>query len=73
MPYVNHVMLNEQRIDPAKVNSDERAVLQQWREQGHIEGGASGLAITREFWSAISNILWPSYVAYASCEGAEPQ
>jgi hypothetical protein len=43
MPYIQHTMMNNQRIEPAKLNGEERDVLQQWREAGHIEGGASGL------------------------------
>ena len=62
MPYIQYVMMNEQRIDPRKCNHDDRDVLQRWREEGHIEGGATGLAITREFWDIINDILFMGYV-----------
>ena len=64
MPYVQYVMMNEQRIDPRKCNQDDRLILSLWRKEGHIDGGAGGLAITRNFWDAINEILWHSYVDY---------
>ena len=62
MAYVQYVMMNDQRIDPRKVNWEERKILSKWREEEHIEGGASGLSITREFWDAMCSILWFGYV-----------
>lgn len=64
MPYVHFVMGNEQRIDPNKINEEERKILSSWREKGYIEGGAGGLTITKEFWDAMCEILWLGYVAY---------
>ena len=64
MPYIQFEAMNNQRLDPNKINHSERQVLQQWRDEGYIEGGASGLAITQEFWEAINGILWWAYVAY---------
>lgn len=62
MPYLMHVMMDRQRIDPSKVSGDERKILQQWREEGHIEGGASGLVITRKFWDVMAEIVFLGYV-----------
>lgn len=62
MPYVQHVMMNQQRIDPNRINSAERTVLNNWREAGWIEGGAGGLSVTKQFWDALGEILWISYV-----------
>lgn len=64
MPYIQWVMMNGQRVEPAKVNAAERRILSRWREAGWIEGGASGLSITKEFWDGINQILWVSYVAH---------
>lgn len=64
MPYVHYVMMNEQKLDPRKINQEERLILQKWKEEGHIEGGACGLAITKEFWDAMNAILFETYVAY---------
>lgn len=63
MPYIQFTMMNNQRVDPNKVNQEEREILQTWRDEGHIEGGAGGLLITKAFWDAINQILWLSYVA----------
>ncbi len=62
MAYVQYVMVNEQRIDIRKVNGKERNILQTWRDKKYIEGGASGLAISKEFWNAICEVVWLGYV-----------
>jgi len=62
MPYVQYVMMNEQKLDPAKCNEEERKILSKWREKGYIEGGAAGLSITKEFWDILCEILFASYV-----------
>jgi hypothetical protein len=62
MPYIQYVMVNEQRIKPEHCNGDDRAILAKWREAGHIEGGASGLAITQDFWNIICEIVFLGYV-----------
>lgn len=64
MAYVQYVMMNEQRIDPNKINQEEREVLSKWRTAGHMEGGASGMEITKEFWDIMCEILWLGYVAH---------
>ena len=64
MPYVQYVMMNEQRLDPRKMNQDDRNVLTLWRSEKHVEGGAAGMGITRNFWDAINHILWFAYVDY---------
>jgi hypothetical protein len=63
MPYIQFTMMNNQRLEPRKISQVERDVLATWREEGYIEGGATGLAITKEFWDAINQILWISYVS----------
>jgi hypothetical protein len=63
MPYIQWVMMNNQRLEPNKIHQGEREILATWRKEGYIEGGASGLAISKEFWDAINQILWHSYVA----------
>lgn len=65
LPYVQYVMMNEQKIDPNKVSAEERDILSKWREAKYIEGGASGLAITREFWDIISDLCFIAYVEQA--------
>lgn len=62
MPYIQYVMMNEQRLDPNKISQEERAILRKWKDAGHVEGGASGLAITKEFWDILNQILWLGYI-----------
>lgn len=62
MPYILTVMMNEQRIDPIRCNQADREILSKWRRLGYIEGGASGLRITREFWNIVCEIVQLGYV-----------
>ena len=62
MPYVQYVMMNNQKIDIRHINSEERQILSKWRKAGHIEGGAGGLGITRRFWEILCEILFLGYV-----------
>lgn len=61
-PYLDYLMKNEQRIDPNRINQEERNVLAILRQEGHIEGGASGLSMTKEFYDYINQVLWIGYV-----------
>lgn len=62
IPYIQYVMVNEQRIDISKMNQDDRGILRKWKDAGLIEGGASGLSIVEDFWKFMCEILWQSYV-----------
>ena len=61
-PYLDYQMKNTQKLDPKCCNSDDRKVLKVLRSEGHIEGGASGLSMTKEFFDYINQVLWISYV-----------
>lgn len=62
LPYIQFVMMNNQVLEPNRINQEERVILAEFRTKGFIEGGASGLAISEEFWNAMHQILWASYV-----------
>lgn len=64
MPYVQSVMINDQRVDPRKIDEEERAILSDWRERGWIEGGVAGMTISKSFWKAIHALLLIAYVDY---------
>ena len=68
MAYVQYVMVNEQQIDPRKCNIEDREALALWRREGYIDGGASGLSITHEFWEAMCAIIWLGYVVGGAVE-----
>ena len=61
-PYLDYQSKNEQKLDPRRINEDERAILSTLRKEGHISGGASGLFMTKEFYDYIQNVLWLGYV-----------
>ncbi len=62
IPYLQYVMCNEQRLDPTCVSSEERKILRKWKDAGYIEGGASGMLISREFWDIMCEIVFLGYV-----------
>ena len=64
MAYAQYTMMNSQMLDPKHMNQDDRDVLTKWRKAGHVSGGASDFAITREFWDAMNDLLWMGYVDY---------
>ena len=55
-PYLDYVMKNNQKIEPSRVNGEERRILKKLKEEGHIEGGA--LAMSKEFYDYINQVLW---------------
>lgn len=62
MPYLQYVMVNEQRINPNRINTEEHEILSKWRKADYIEGGASGLGMTKEFWDIITELIFLGYV-----------
>ncbi len=55
-------MCNEQKIDIKAINSDERKILSKWKETKHIEGNASQMGITKDFWDILCKIIFLGYV-----------
>ena len=62
IPYVNHVLLNEQYIDVNKVNSEDLEILERWVDEGHMTMQASKIHVSRKFWHIMSTLLWLAYV-----------
>ena len=62
MVYVHYVMTNDQKLGMEKVSQEERGILTNWKVEGYIEGGASGLTVTKEFWDILSEIIFLGYV-----------
>lgn len=62
MPYVQYQMCNGQKIEPKNINLEEREIISKWRNKGYIDGGVSGLGITKEFWDIINEIIFLGYV-----------
>ena len=70
-PYLDYLMKNEQKIDPRQINQVDRDTLRVLRAEEHIEGGASGLSMTKEFYDYINQVLWYGYVVDAYTNGGE--
>jgi len=64
-PYLDYVMKNNQKIEPNRLGQEEREVLSVLRKEEHVEGGASGLSMTKEFYDYINQVLWLGYVVGA--------
>lgn len=62
MPYVQYCLMNDENIDPARINQQEREILAQWRIDGWIGGGASELRCSKDFWDGMNHVLWFGYV-----------
>jgi hypothetical protein len=58
IPYIVYTMVNDQRIDRAKINVDEREIVRRWQDEGRIEFSAPHLAVTKEFFDACNELLW---------------
>lgn len=70
IPYIAYEAVNNQKVDPARVNLEERGIMRLWKNDGHFEGGMTGVAITREFWDFMQGVLWLAYVAYREQDDA---
>ena len=68
MPYIQYVMINEQKLQPQLMNPSDRKIFARWKANGWVDGGMTGLRITKDFWDAITEIIWVSYVAYRETE-----
>jgi len=64
MPYIDYCLKNERRIVIYRINEEEREIMSAWRKSGWLEGGASAdsLAVTKDFYDTIQEILWIGYV-----------
>ena len=68
VPYIQYVMCNDRKLKIEHINQEERKILQKWREEGHIKGGACGLAVTKQFWDFMCEVLFLGYVGYDNDE-----
>lgn len=68
IPYIHYVMVNDRKLKIELINEEERKILKKWKDEGYIEGGICGLAITKHFWDFMSEILFLTYVGYDNDE-----
>ena len=63
-PYVHSCAINARKLDPQKINLEEREIMQIWKASGHFSGGITEINMTREFFDFINTMLWHGYFIY---------
>lgn len=62
MPYIKMLAMDGLRLDPSRINKEERTIFSNWRHRGFVFGGASEpVAVSVDFWDTINDILWEAY------------
>lgn len=64
MAYIDYLSKNEQKVYPKNINSEEREILQSWKEQGFGEFGINTFWMTKEFYMLMQEILWLGYCGF---------
>lgn len=62
MPYLQYIIVNGQGVLHNRVNTEERAILDIWIKKGFISNVYEQLEMTKEFWNAISELIYLGYV-----------
>jgi hypothetical protein len=62
IPYIQYLMVNEQRIDGKKINREEVQILNEWQEESFIEWWGSQLKVSKHFWAFMCDCLYEAYV-----------
>ncbi len=70
MPYLLHCSLNYSKINDDNLNNEEFTILNEWVMKGFIafdgndsDDSFSKFSISKKFFSAISELMWLSYVS----------
>lgn len=65
-PYVHSCAINARRLDPEKINLEEREIMQLWKATDHFSGGISydSLYLSKEFFDFINDMLYYAYHVY---------
>lgn len=72
LSYFQYLLMNELRIDPCKIDSEERIILNRWSDEGKITFSCiEPCTCTKEFWDWMNDILWDSYVPHLSYTSGE--
>ena len=63
IPYVQYVLVNGSHLDRARINPNERIIIDNWQKDGFLDKDfQSIITVTKEFWDFMNEILWESYV-----------
>lgn len=63
LPYIQFELVNNQNIDPKKINGEEREIIARMAREGHLIIGPN-LSCSPEFWAFMHEIIWLAYVVY---------
>ena len=62
LPYLQYVMVNEQKITRGKINPEERDIISDWVAKGYIGSSSSKMKVSKEFWDIMCEIIYLGYV-----------
>jgi len=61
-PYLLHCLGEYGRVDPNKVNGEERGCLSKWQKMGFLKSPSSHMTVTREFYDFLTEMYLLGYV-----------
>jgi len=63
IPYLDYLNTNNEKLQPIKINQEEREILSKWKDKGYLTGGASSkIQFGKEFYDIVKKILYLGYV-----------
>lgn len=65
LPYIQHCLMNDENIDPIRVNSKDREILMKWQKEGRLSSPSADLTITSDFYDVICRILKVAYCQHS--------
>lgn len=68
LPYIQYVLMNEQRFDRAKVSQEEHTIIRNLIEKGCLLDHNGRIRCSLEFWISLNEVLYLSYVDYEENE-----
>ena len=63
--YIDYCLKNGGRIDPRKISTEEKAIIEKRKNQGHIFVRTDGITtVTRPFYDFMQDVLADAYVLF---------
>jgi hypothetical protein len=62
LPYLQYVMVNEQKINIHSINDYERKCILKWEAKGYIGNSSSKMKVSKEFWDIMCETIYLGYV-----------
>lgn len=61
LPHIQYVVMNSKCVDTSKLSGEEVDIWAEWVDKKWLIPSATGYGISKEFWDAMSEILWLGY------------